>query len=121
MGKPGAKNTVIPERRHVVEFIFAQIWPPKGVARIPGMFKCATCPRSPVEEALLAVGRLANPHRQAVFFQKIPRLSQMRRKVAHAQFKLPRKLATHPPKQAAVSPFRRFQVKPPGVQDAFLP
>jgi hypothetical protein len=34
-----------------------------------------------VEEALLAVGRLANPHGQAVFFQKMLRLSQMRRKL----------------------------------------
>jgi hypothetical protein len=42
-----------------------------GVAKFPAVLRCATaCPRTPVDETLLAAGRLANPHGQAVFSEK---------------------------------------------------
>jgi hypothetical protein len=47
-----------------------------------------------VDEALLAAGRLANPHGQAVFFGKIHVFHNAMQAVAHARFKLPRNLGT---------------------------
>jgi hypothetical protein len=51
-------------------------------------------PENPVDEALLAAGRLANPHGQAVFLEKLHVLCNASQAVAHAQFKLPTRLAT---------------------------
>lgn len=56
---------------------------------------CHCLPETPVDKALLAAGRLANPHGQAVFFGKIHVFYNAMQAVAHAQFKLPRNLGTH--------------------------
>jgi hypothetical protein len=40
------------------------------------MLRCVSSLRTPMDEALFAAGRLANPHGQAVFFEKNPRSSQ---------------------------------------------
>jgi hypothetical protein len=45
-----------------------------------------------VDKALLAAGRSANPHGQAVFFRKLHVFHNTMQAVAHAQFKLPRAL-----------------------------
>jgi hypothetical protein len=59
------------------------------------MLRCATCPRTRVEEALLAVGRSANPHGQAVCFGLVHVLCKASQAVAHAPIELLKTLAAH--------------------------